>query len=296
MNPRLRMVLMSLLGAGIFVIFGFSGDEAKAQCCAPPPPCCQPPAPPPCCNPPTPPTPPQTPCCMPPGHNIRVPGVNVNVNASVVVQATVNAQVQANANVQAQGRTQGMLFFSGGGGGGARVGPGGGGAVQLNTVGMAPKIKRTAYEATREKRLKVVIRAFCLDDRDIPHPASQLFPEELVEDGYDGELFRCMAGTRMQYYWAEYEGRTDVDGGKAVICQKNDSLWAGREGKVECRPQKPARDCNERSLLRRFGAGVKVIVIVITETYTAYREEVVEEQMAVSSTMTLDGGVGGFVY
>ena len=31
---------------------------------------------------------------------------------------------------------------------------------------------------------------------------------------------------------------------------------AGHGGRIECRAQKPARDCNERSLLRRFGAGI----------------------------------------
>ena len=62
------------------------------------------------------------------------------------------------------------------------------------------------------------------------------------------------------------------------------------------RPQRPARDCNERSLLRRFGAGVKVITIVEVETYTAYREETVREESASSFNMSLDGGVGGSVY
>ena len=62
-------------------------------------------------------------------------------------------------------------------------------------------------------------------------------------------------------------------------------------GRLECRPQKPARDCNERSLLRRFGAGIKILTIVITEKYTAYREH---STQATSTAMTFDGGVGGF--
>ena len=60
-----------------------------------------------------------------------------------------------------------------------------------------------------------------------------------------------------------------------------------------CRPQKPARDCNERSLLRRFGAGIKIITMSWFETYTAYREESYE---SATTTMSLDGGVGGVVY
>ena len=41
-------------------------------------------------------------------------------------------------------------------------------------------------------------------------------------------------------------------------------------------------------------AGIKVLTIVITETYTAYREESTHSSGA--TAMSLDGGVGGVVY
>ena len=43
---------------------------------------------------------------------------------------------------------------------------------------------------------------------------------------------------------------------------------------------------------------MKILTMVREETYTAYREEVVEQSgMAVSgATITLDGGVGGRVF
>ncbi|MNJ64875.1 hypothetical protein D3C77_608590 [compost metagenome] len=64
---------------------------------------------------------------------------------------------------------------------------------------------------------------------------------------------------------------------------------------LECRPEKQERDCNERSLLRRYGAGVKVLTLIREETYTEYREEMVEAE-AVTGMMMLDGGVGGRVF
>lgn len=80
-----------------------------------------------------------------------------------------------------------------------------------------------------------------------------------------------------------------------MACEKGRALYHGRDGKLECRRQTPARDCNERSLLRRFGAGVKVLTITEIETYTAYREE--EERIeTVSGSLSLDGGVGGYIY
>ena len=88
------------------------------------------------------------------------------------------------------------------------------------------------------------------------------------------------------------------DEAETISCRKGEALWHGRGGRVECRAQRAERDCNERSLLRRYGAGVKILTMVREEIYTAYREEVVEEVgVAVQGgAITLDGGVGGRVF
>ncbi|MDR3511458.1 MAG: hypothetical protein P4L73_07490 [Caulobacteraceae bacterium] len=245
-----------------------------------------------CSTSPTPPTQHHDPCCQPPSINVNIPGVNVNVGASVIV----NANVQAQASVSGSG--SGAVYVNGGGGGGGYLMPGTPGLIQgLNVDG---GLRRTAYEATRTKITKVVIEAVCLDDKDVPHPASQVTPDRDIEDSYDGELYRCIAGTRMQYTFAEFNGKVAFDHGQTVTCQKNDALYhtpgapGSAGGAIECRPQKPARDCNERSLLRRFGAGVKVLTLVTIEKYTAYREETTGA--STTSALSLDGGVGGVMY
>jgi hypothetical protein len=283
--------ILAMIGGAVALVAALAVAGAAAAGC----PC----TPPPCCAPPTPPTPPSFPCCQPPSINVNIPGVNVNVGASVIV----NAAVQAQANVI--GGAGGVVYFSGGGGGGYLM-PGAPGVIQgLNVEG---GLRRAAYEATRTKVLKVVLQAVCLDDKDVPHPASQLFPDRDVEDAYEGELYRCIAGTRLQYTWAEFNGQVAFDHGTTVTCEKGEALYhsparRGAEGGDErgmaaatlsCRPQKPARDCNERSLLRRFGAGVKVLTLVTTERYTAYREERTEG--ATQAALSLDGGVGGVMY
>jgi hypothetical protein len=219
----------------------------------------------------------------------------VNVSAAVVVNAAVNANARAGA--QAQG-----AVFVGGGGGGYISPPSATGAIQgLNVEG---GLRRTAYEATRTAWKKVVIQAFCFDDKEVPHPASQVTADRDVEDSYDGELYRCIAGTHMQITIAEWHERISFEGGQTMSCQKGEALYhiagaagaaAGGHGggSLQCRPQKPARDCNERSLLRRFGAGIKVLTIMITERYTAYREESTSSAVV---GMSLDGGVGGVAY
>lgn len=229
------------------------------------------------------------------------------------MNVTVNANVTAVAVAGAGGRGSAVVYSGGGGGGGGFVGPGATGVIQGLNVEGALKKKQVAYEAKRTRTRRVVIRAYCVDDRDTPHPASQVFAGEEVADGYDGELYRCIAGTRMQWTVIEWEMRASNQGGKSFFCNKNESLYyeqdlaggpnggasvegGARAGRVSCKPQRPARDCNERSLLRRFGAGVKVITITEVETYTAYREETVREESSSSFSMSLDGGVGGVVY
>jgi hypothetical protein len=154
------------------------------------------------------------------------------------------------------------------------------------------------YEARRRQEKRVVIRAFCIDDRNVPHPASQVRPDREVDGDYEGELYRCLAGTWLQITWSEYAGDVDFGHGETMDCRKGEALWHGRGGVVECKAQRAERECNERSLLRRYGAGVKILTWVREETYTEYREEVVEQAGYVvqGATMTLDGGVGGRVF
>ena len=299
-----------IAGFGLWLTAVFAPSVALAQCCAPPtpPPSCNC-SPPPCCTPPTP--PPSSPPCCSPGHNVNIPGINVFVAASVVVNA--NANVSASVNAAAQGN--GTVFVGGGGGGGGHVaGPGAVGVMGgLNVESGGAQRTRTAYEATRTRYEKVVIQAFCFDDRETPHPASQVSSDRDIDEFFEGEIYRCIAGSHMQVTIAKWNERISFDGGQTISCQKGEALWhvagarggnggnesgGGGGGRLECRPQKPARDCNERSLLRRFGAGIKIMTLIITEKYTAYREESRESSSSSSSSsaMSLDGGVGGVVY
>jgi hypothetical protein len=244
--------------------------------------------PPPCCAPPSPPSPPSFPCCQPPSQTINIPGVEVNVGASVIV----NAEVQAQANVLAGGQANTAVLVGGGGYGGY-WGPGAAGVIQ-NFAVEGQDLTKTAYESTRTKIKKVVIEAICIDDKVVPHPASQVTPDRDIDDAYDGEIYRCIVGTHMHVTFADFAGQISFDHGWTMDCDKGQALYHSPGGAVECRAQKPARDCNERSLLRRYGAGVKVLTMITTERFTAYREEATHA--STTTTMSLDGGVGGVMY
>jgi hypothetical protein len=140
----------------------------------------------------------------------------------------------------------------------------------------------------------VAVQAVCLDDKAVPHPASQVSPLRDVPPSFDGEIYRCIAGARMQYTLGEFAGQASFDHGQTITCDKGMALYHGADGRLTCRPQKPSRDCNERSLLRRYGAGIKVLKAVAAQTCVAYSHPA--EADAVTLNMAIDGGVGGVVH
>ncbi len=245
-----------------------------------------------CKTPPPPPPPKSCGCNHDQHHQPQPPTINVIVKTDVSSSASASAGASAIAAARVSGfaGAQSSAYSSGGGSSG--VIPGSVSAVNLSVGGG----DREAYEATRTRIEKVVIQAFCFDDKDVPHPASQVAPERDVDEAYEGEIYRCIAGTHMQVTIAQFREKISFEGGQTLACQKGEALYhipGHGAGKLECRPQKPARDCNERSLLRRFGAGIKVLTMIYTEKYTAYRESSHESE-AVS--MSFDGGVGGIAY
>src|SRR5579862_6559493 len=116
------------------------------------------------------------------------------------------------------------------------IGPGPVTSVNLDVGGM----QRSAYEATRTRFEKVVIQAFCFDDKDVPHPASQTFPGRDVDEMFEGEIYRCIAGAHMQVTIAAWAERVSFEGGKTLTCAKGEALYhfAGKGGgRLECRNQ-----------------------------------------------------------
>lgn len=281
MLARLDTRLAAAAGVILLAVAG----PAAARCCAPPPPCCAPPPPP----------PPGGPCCTG-GHSVNVPGVNVVVSGAVVVNAAAQARASAGASAG------GVMFI--GGGSSWYVDQPQPSLIQGLNVETGAEAEATAkavaYAATRRVTRRVAVQAVCVDDRAVPHPASQVRPDREVDEAYEGELFRCLAGTRMQATVADFADKLSFDGGETIACAKGEALHHAPGGEVACRAQKPARDCNERSLLRRYGAGVKILTLSRTETYTAYREEAevsaaAKAAASASLSITLDGGVGGVV-
>lgn len=268
-RPGMTVPTRYILAAAAFAVAALGlwllPADARADCnrCGPPPP---PPCqtncggPPPChsCQPPT--------IIVPPPHvpppNIVV--VNGGARASAQASATAIAVANAGAGSDTIIRQNYVAF--------------GGGSSSVQSAAFSVTEMAAYVEETSVERM-LLIQAICIDDRGNPHPASQTFAGRDVGSTYSGEIYRCMAGTHM---------RVTMDG-RSLDCAPGQALWYEGD-KVECRTQIARRPCNERSLLRRFGPGDKMVRLRDTERREGQRET------TFSGQMTMDGGVGQSVW
>lgn len=259
-----------------------------------------------CCTPPPPPT-----CCdHGGGHTVNVPNINIHggninvgVNVSTRVNVTTNVNVDASANASAGASARagaGAVTFIGGGSyTPMTTAPAATAITGLNVVGLVEESEYEYYEEERTRWVEEwrVVRAVCVDDNGTPHPASRVDADERVGATFDGEIYRCMAGTAMQVTigWSR-EGDYDWSEAPTIMCRKGEALRHAPGGRLYCEAQEPRRNCNERSLLRRHGPGVKLVFMRREERYTErVRHEVERERSErVSMTLMLDGGVGGY--
>lgn len=294
-----------LAGAGLATAMATVGLTAVGQSCS-------------TCGPVSPPPPPSACCQTPRNLTVNVPGVNV-ATANVYVGATSMSVATANSGAMAGAGAYGHANASGdagvffGGGGGYYSNPG----VSTSTIsnltvdgGYETKLIEEEVKGTEEICVdKIVaelrtrpVQAICIDDRKTPHPASRVDGEMSVDARQSGEIYRCMAGTHMQVTMGEMvEGKANFDKADTFSCARGEALWHGPGGVIQCRRQTPERDCNERSLLRKYGPGVKLVQLATKkticepttrETITKVVKEVKVARPVAAGNLVLDGGVG----
>ena len=294
MGNIMKLMLVILLGGSVLFIGNTTGAEAGEKKC----------------------------CKQKNTHTIRVPGYQIqgpNINISTT---TTNINKGGNNN---QFNSQGFFFqnqFNGrslffGGGGGGMIGGGQTTTVidnlliegEMESKLITEQIEVPYTEAITRSRWTeslYILQAVCMDDSNTPHPSSRPDPSEQVDTDFSGELFRCMSGTWMQVTLGLYEnGNGQFNNGTTIACAKGEALFHQAGGKLSCAPQIVRRSCNERSLLRKFGAGIKIVRISREEQYTEQitktRIETRTRQVSSSSssssktrrTLVLSGGVGG---
>ena len=259
------------------------------------------------------------PCCGdgPKGHGVKVPGINIAGPNISVTQGSIINNTNSYLNVSVAG-SQGTTIISGGGGGFyAPQGVAPSTISALNVEGNVETYMETITEQVPtveeycDERISIQetlrpVQAVCLDDKGTPHPASRVDATQQVPNGYQGELFRCMAGTSMQVTLGSIEnGSASFAHGESFACRKGEALVHKGNGNLACAPQIPQRSCNERSLLRRHGPGLKVVQAKVKAktcvpakrmVMKSVQRQVERTRQAKGQSMVFDGGVGQGVY
>lgn len=245
------------------------------------------------------------------GPNINVGGPNINVGGSTLV--TNNTNVLDSGLVVQTGRTD-DTFIAGGGGYYTPIGTPPSllqfeGETETYTDTVTEQVPTTEeYCADQITQVSAIrpVQAVCIDDKGSPHPASRPDSSKRVSGSYSGEIFRCMSGTKMQVTLGRLDGtNASFDRAETFSCRKGEALVHRPGGELVCAPQIPQRNCNERSLLRRNGPGIKLVETrgqrrqCIPQTRTSYQtveRQVQRTRQKPGSTLVLDGGVGNGIY
>lgn len=243
------------------------------------------------------------PCCHgPKGPTVIIPGVNVSgpnvrIHGSNVTvhQGSIVSNTKSYINTTVVGGESNIVVTGGGG--------------YFSAPGMAASaIPNLSVELTEEycedeitiKTITRPVQAVCIDDKGVPHPASQVDDQDSVPTGYHGEVFRCMAGTSMQVTLGDLEdGTASFANGETFACRKGEALVHQGDGKLDCAPQIPERSCNERSLLRRHGPGTKLVQYTMSSKTCIPRTRTVSSDAdgdGAGAALVLDGGVGQGIY
>jgi hypothetical protein len=245
------------------------------------------------------PPPKQDDCKPPPNLIVKVPGVSIataSVNVGATATAVASARVSTLASgVVVSGADAGSMLAFAGGGGGYYSNPG---VPQTSITNLTLTGDAYCVDRIVEEFQVRPVQALCVDDKNSPHPASRLDDSATVEADYSGEVYRCVAGTRMQVTLGHMvNGQPSFASGDTFSCAKGESLWHAPGGQLACKTQTPERNCNERSLLRKFGPGVKLVSIggkkTVCEPVTGKVQGATRVPRSIATgDLVLDGGVG----
>lgn len=248
------------------------------------------------------------------GPKIGAPKISINgpkITGPTIVDASAFAAASASASASTTVIAAGGGFFSPAPASVTSIaGLNVDGAEEIYYEEVTEKVPVTREACIEKLELIETVRpiqAVCWDDKKRPHPASQVSGEQNIDAHFEGEIYRCVAGTHMVVTMGQMiDGEVNWDQGQSFSCRKGEALVHKTGGGLTCAAQKPMRDCNERSLLRRHKTGIKMVRA--TQEYktcekthqTVYEVRTHQVQkkkkVAIGGSLVLDGGVGQNVF
>ncbi len=214
---------------------------------------------------------------------------NVNVNKVVVINK-INVQVAAFAQAMAQANANA----------GAQVIVYGGGSyeyVNIRNNSDSGAIATATASARCEMQDATVVKsihAVCIAADGREFPASHMTADTWIDSAYEGEVARCIAGSRLKIVIGDVVQSDQGMAGlysKGVIlqCSEHEAVRHFKDGMLKCAAQVDVPDCTERTNLRKYGTGDMFFTYrsrVCAETRTASRE------LELTDSALSGGGVG----
>ena len=104
------------------------------------------------------------------------------------------------------------------------------------------------------------IRAMCVANDGHEFPASRMSAETWINSGFEGEIARCIPGTRLKamigsVVQSDQGMSTTLEGGQSLQCGTGEALRHYKNGMLKCAPAEKVPDCTERTNLRKYGSG-----------------------------------------
>ncbi|MBN9587848.1 MAG: hypothetical protein BGN85_05060 [Alphaproteobacteria bacterium 64-11] len=234
---------------------------------------------------------------------------NININKNIVInkgggdssaEAAAVASAMAAAMASASSSASAVINFNGGNasagsesfasafgysGSGAAVGGGSyiaeaPGPSPVGDIGPitveAPVAACTIQEATVIK----AIHAVCVSADNHEFPASHMVPDTWIESSYEGEIARCLPGSRLRVtvgaVFQSSEGMASSwTHGQTLECGPHEAVRHYKGGMLKCAPAVPVPDCTERTNLRKYGTADMFFTYrarVCMETHQEYSE------------------------
>jgi hypothetical protein len=206
---------------------------------------------------------------------------NININKVVVInkvniEVAAFAQALAEANANAGAR---VTIYSGGSYEYVNVRQGGDVGVRAAVGGHCEMQDATVVKS---------IHAVCVSAEGREFPASHMLADTWVNEAYEGEVARCIAGSRLKITIGEVvqsdQGMAGLyEKGVILQCGEHEAVRHYKDGMLKCAPAEAVPDCTERTNLRKYGTG---------DLFFTYRSKVcaTEARSSVSREIELDGG------
>jgi hypothetical protein len=153
----------------------------------------------------------------------------------------------------------------------------GGEIGNLSVEVAAPQPVCTYQEATIVK----AIHAVCVSVDGHEFAASHMTADTWVSNSYEGEVARCIAGSRLKVTVGKVTQSTEglaaaYSSGQVLQCATHEAVRHYKDGALKCAPAVPVPDCTERTNLRKYGTGdlfFSYRAKVCVETHEEYVEQ-----------------------